>query len=200
MVVTKGMKPWEGCGECHGLDGVAPNGHFPNLAGQNANYIRKQMEDFSSGTRSNDHGQMGTSAEEATGAKLDQIESYFAGLPPPTPMREPDLSPAAASRAKTLMERGDRALKIPSCDNCHGVRRKHWLDSPWLEAQQPTYLVKELEDFRSGARSNDSQSGMRRMAQLLSQSDIDALGAYLASLPRRGASPDGIVARQEHLR
>jgi cytochrome c553 len=76
MVVTKGMKPWEGCGECHDLDGIAPNGHFPNLAAQKASYLRKEMDDFRKGLRGNDHGQMGTSAREAAGATLDEVKAY----------------------------------------------------------------------------------------------------------------------------
>lgn len=39
MIVTRDMKPWDGCGECHDLDGVAPNGHFPNLAAQKTAYF-----------------------------------------------------------------------------------------------------------------------------------------------------------------
>jgi cytochrome c553 len=191
MVVTKGMKPWEGCGECHDLNGVAPNGHFPNLAGQNANYIRKQMEDFSNGRRTNDHGQMETSAEEAMGATLDKVISYFAGLPPPSPVSAQDLSPAAAARAESLFEQGSRAERIPACSNCHGVNRKHALDAPWLEAQQSAYLAKELHDFQSGARTNDPNGWMQKTAHVLSDEDIASLAVYLASLLRPGQLADG---------
>jgi cytochrome c553 len=195
MVVTKGMKPWEGCGECHDLDGVAPNGHFPNLAAQKAEYIRQQMQDFSIGRRANDHGQMGTSAEEAVGGKLDQIVSYFADLPPPAPVPAAGLDQAALARAKSLFEHGDRAAKIPACVSCHGVERKRAFDAPWLEAQQPGYLAKELDDFRSGARTNDPHRWMQRIAQRLSQSDIVELAGYLASLPRPQSVRDGVATR-----
>lgn len=40
-----------GCTACHGVNGksIAPN--YPNLAGQNAAYIVKQLKDFQSGAR-----------------------------------------------------------------------------------------------------------------------------------------------------
>lgn len=199
MVVTKGMKPWEGCGECHDLNGVAPNGHFPNLAAQKASYIRKEMTDFADGRRTNDHGQMSTSAQEATGTTLDRVVAYFAGLPPPPPVPLHDVVPAAAARAALLVEHGSRPDKIPPCRDCHSAHPKHAFDAPRLEAQQPAYLIKELEDFRSGRRTNDPDRAMRRVASALSNDDIAALAAYLASLPR--LAPDiGRVAGPESAR
>lgn len=184
MVVTRGMKPWDGCGECHDLDGVAGNGHFPNLAAQKASYLRKQMDDFRAARRSNDHGQMGTSSREATGRILDEVVAYFADLPPPPPVAAEGLSAAAAERAKQLLEHGSRADKIPPCVNCHGLSPKRAFDAPWLEAQQADYIVRELKDFRSGRRGNDPDGVMEKVARTLSDDDIAALGPYLMSLPR----------------
>lgn len=184
MVVTRGMKPWDGCGECHSLDGVAGNGHFPDLAGQKASYLRKQMKDFRTARRSNDHGQMGTSSREATGRVLDEVVAYFADLPPPPPVAAKRLSTAAAARARQLLEHGSRADKIPPCVNCHALSPKRAFDAPWLEAQQADYIVKELRDFRSGRRGNDPDRVMEKVARTLSDKDIAALGPYLMSLKR----------------
>ena len=106
MIVTKDMKPWEGCGECHDLDGVAPNGHFPSLAGQKTAYFLKQMEDFRDGKRANDHGQMGVSSRETTGKVLDQVAAYFAALPAPPPQSPGDLDASDAARAQLLVAHG----------------------------------------------------------------------------------------------
>jgi cytochrome c553 len=193
MVVTKGMKPWEGCGECHDLDGVAPNGHFPNLAAQKPSYLRKEMDDFRKGGRDNDHGQMGTSAREAAGATLDAVVGYFAGLPPPPPAPMTDLGAKAAARAALLVAKGSRADRIPPCVNCHSPHPKRAFDAPWLEAQQPAYLVKQLEEFRSSARANDPDEVMEKIARVLSDDDIAALAQYLASLPRPPAAAQGVA-------
>ena len=185
MIVTKDMKPWEGCGECHDLDGVAPNGHFPNLAGQMTAYFLKAMEDFRSGQRSNDHGQMGVSARETTGKTLDQVAAYFASLPPPAPQSTSALEPVEVARAQRLVERGNSAARIPACDGCHGPKPKHEFVAPCLEAQQAPYLEKELGDFAGGRRTDDPDRVMQKIARRLTGDDAHVVSVYLASLARR---------------
>ena len=41
------------CAACHGGDGKGTQDTFPNLAGQGAGYIAKQLAEFKSGTRAN---------------------------------------------------------------------------------------------------------------------------------------------------
>lgn len=189
MIITKGMQPWEGCGECHDLDGVAPNGHFPSLAGQKPAYFRKQMDDFRAGTRTNDHGQMGVSSRELVGDKLERVIGYFAALPAPPPQPLRDVPDSAAARAHRLVAEGSRVEHIPACARCHGAHPRHAYDAPCLEAQQAGYIVKQLQDFKAGRRDNDPKQAMRSVARLLSDQDIELLAAYLASRPRAASGP-----------
>ncbi len=193
MIVTKDMKPWEGCGECHALDGVAPNGHFPSLAALGPAYLRKEMSDFRDGRRSNDHGQMGNSASEATGRALDQIIRYFSRLPPPPPQPPQGLSRQDVARAERLLAEGSRAERIPPCANCHGIHPRHAFDAPCLEAQPAAYTEKQLDDFKTGRRSNDPEGAMQKAVARLSGPDIALLATYLASL-KRPTGPSGMVA------
>ncbi|MBT6056479.1 MAG: cytochrome c, partial [Gammaproteobacteria bacterium] len=39
------------CGSCHGADGNSPLAMNPKLAGQNASYLVKQLQDFKAGNR-----------------------------------------------------------------------------------------------------------------------------------------------------
>ncbi len=39
------------CSACHGATGLNPNPLYPNLAGQKADYIAKQLADFKAGAR-----------------------------------------------------------------------------------------------------------------------------------------------------
>jgi cytochrome c553 len=188
MIVTKDTKPWEGCGECHDLDGVAPNGHFPNLAAQKMPYFLKAMEDFRTGKRTNDHGQMGVSARETTGKALDAVAAYFASLPPPAPQPAIALTPAEIARGRRLVEQGDRTARIAACDGCHGPKPKHEFVAPCLDAQQAPYLEKELDDFAEGRRTDDPDGIMRKIAPRLSASDVHLVSIYLASVPRHGAA------------
>ncbi len=188
VIITKDMKPWEGCGECHDLDGVAPNGHFPNLAAQKTAYFLKEMEDFRIGKRANDHGQMGVSSRETTGKTLDQIAAYFASLLAPTPQPAGALATIEIARARLLVGHGERAARIPACDSCHGPRPKHEFVAPCLEAQQPQYLEKQLDDFAAGRRTNDPDGVMQKIAQRLSERDVQTISTYLASLARQSTA------------
>lgn len=186
-IVTKDMKPWEGCGECHDLDGVGPNGHFPNLAAQKTAYLLKQMDDFRTGKRQNDHGQMGVSSRDTTSAVLDRVVAYFAGLPPATPRPAGDLAPKELARAKLLLTQGSHRDKLPACFNCHSTAPKRDYLAPCLEAQQAGYLDKQLDDFKQGKRGNDPEAVMQKITQRLSDSDAAVLSAYLGSLSRGSA-------------
>lgn len=58
------VKPWDMCGEYHGLDCAGNRIKFPRLAGQKRAYIVKQLYDFREGRRKNDGGQMQKTATE----------------------------------------------------------------------------------------------------------------------------------------
>lgn len=71
--------------------------------------------------------------------------------------------------------------KAAVCASCHGPdgnsTNELW---PNLAGQRERYLVKQLKDFREGARSDPL---MGPMAKPLSDQDIADLAAYFASLP-----------------
>ena len=46
-----GAEKAQSCHACHGSDGLSINTMWPNLAGQKAGYLRKQMIDFRDGRR-----------------------------------------------------------------------------------------------------------------------------------------------------
>jgi cytochrome c553 len=190
---TGASEPWEPCGECHNLDGISANGHFPHLAGQLAAYNEKELLDFEAGARANDHGQMGVASRGLGPIDRAAVARHFAGLPAPMP-QSPDLNRADARRAATLVTKGDRAAKIPACNSCHGVTAKHDFTAPRLEAQQAGYLAKELADFQAGRRTNDPNRVMQLIAGRLSEADIELVAAYLATRPRDG--PARLAGRQ----
>lgn len=66
------------CAGCHGPAGVAPNPVWPNLAGQNKEYLVKQLKDFRSGTRSDP--MMSPMAKPLSDDAIEKIAAYFAGL------------------------------------------------------------------------------------------------------------------------
>ena len=70
-------------------------------------------------------------------------------------------------------------VKAAPCAACHGADGNGVAPNfPNLAAQNPAYVVKQLHDYKSGARKNEIMSGM---AAPLSDQDMDDLAAYFAS-------------------
>ena len=63
------------CAACHGDRGEG-NGEFPRLAGQHADYLKKQLEDFRSLVRNNDV--MHTNTKDMTDREIEAVVSYLA--------------------------------------------------------------------------------------------------------------------------
>jgi cytochrome c553 len=118
---------------------------------------------------------------------LDQVVSYFAALPPPVPQPTSRLSSQEIIHSKTLVTQGSRAEGVPACIGCHSNSPKHDFAAPCLEAQQPGYLEKQLDDFRTGKRVNDPEAVMQKIARRLGDGEAAVLSEYLASLPRGAA-------------
>ncbi|MDB4224864.1 cytochrome c, partial [Granulosicoccus sp.] len=78
-------KPWEICALCHSLDGDSRMAKFPKLAGQPELYIEKQLQDFLTGSRFNDGGQMSSIVTEVAEEDFQAIAIWFASQNPPLP-------------------------------------------------------------------------------------------------------------------
>lgn len=69
------------CAACHGPAGISSNPMYPNLAGQKANYIVKQLKDFKSGARNNSP-LMPPMAKPLSDADMENLAAYFSSLKP----------------------------------------------------------------------------------------------------------------------
>jgi len=70
------------CMACHGPNGAGiPEGGFPSIAGQHAQYTETQLKAFRSMQRANDPGQMMRNiAMKMTDAEIKAVASYIQGL------------------------------------------------------------------------------------------------------------------------
>ena len=66
------------CFVCHGADGLAKVPDAPNLAGQNAAYLVKALEDFRSGRRENEV--MTLMAKPLSDEDIRQLAAYYSGI------------------------------------------------------------------------------------------------------------------------
>lgn len=88
-------------------------------------------------------------------------------------------APAAPDAAKgaTLFNSGDASRGITACVSCHGEGGNATMAAtPKLASQHAAYIVKQLGDFKSGARVNPT---MTAMAKPLADQDIRDIAAYV---------------------
>jgi cytochrome c553 len=57
---------------------------------------------------------------------------------------------------------------------------------PGIAGRSPSYLVRQLYDFKHGARAGDGSVLMKPVVQNMTPDDMLALAAYAASLPVEG--------------
>ena len=66
------------CAACHGARGVAVNTKYPDLAGQNYQYLVYSLKRFKSGKR--DNAIMNGIAKGLSGKQIDDLAAYYASL------------------------------------------------------------------------------------------------------------------------
>ncbi|MFL6838706.1 MAG: c-type cytochrome, partial [Bradyrhizobium sp.] len=81
-----------------------------------------------------------------------------------------------------LSEKGKQAAAGRRCASCHTDNYAGTKAVARLAGQREEYLVKALQDYKSGARSGGGQAAMADVAYPLSAEEIEALAHYLAHL------------------
>ncbi len=167
------------CQGCHGEVGLSLEDLIPNLAGQYANYIAKQLRNFQTGSRT--HQIMSAMATTINDAQLIDIAAYFASQPKMHGNGKGD-----NAVAKNLFLKGDAKRGIPPCMSCHGENGKGKAPNiatyPVIGGQHKSYLRAQLTHWRSGERSNSPDGVMNKVAKSLTDPEIEALTDYLSGL------------------
>jgi cytochrome c553 len=171
--IGRGATLAQQCAICHGPTGVS-RADSPNLAGQYAATIYKQLHDFKTGARYN--STMSPFALNMTDQDMRDLAAYYAYLP-----RLPEKRPAGSAPVPAIVLSGSPMRGIAPCGSCHGdIENK--LGSPWLGGQSAVYIKAQLEAFASGSRRNDTSQQMRNIARALTSEEIAAASNYYASL------------------
>lgn len=66
------------CASCHGENGISPNDLWPNLAGQKAGYLVKQMKAFRDGDRKDP--MMSPMAANLSDEDIDNLAAFYSSL------------------------------------------------------------------------------------------------------------------------
>jgi cytochrome c553 len=168
--IEAGRAKAQACAACHGADGNAVAGNFPNLAGQTWRYIYIQLKDFKEGRRSNPL--MDPMAAPLSRQDMIDIANYYAAQ-----VAKPSTFQADEAKVKLGKAKADETL----CSMCHLGGFSGQNEIPKVAGQQYDYIVQQLKDFKARKRTNDA-GNMTSVSQTLSDEDIDNLAHYITSL------------------
>jgi cytochrome c553 len=174
-----GAEVAQGCAPCHGEHGIAPDPQFPNLTGQSAVAIYKQLHDYKSGSRV--HDIMTGIAQTLEDQQILDVAAHYAS----NTARALDSTtvPFIDVLVVRLVERGDPARGLPACNACHGANAGGPIEAPTLSRQNQDYLARQLHAFKSGDRRNDIYTRMRSIASKLTDQEIEALAIFYSTTP-----------------
>ena len=162
------------CAICHGSNRQGQV-DTPNLEGQAAAVVYKELRDFKTGARTN--AVMGPFAAKLSEQDMLDLAAYYSYLP-----RQPGSRPDPAVTAPQIVARGAPMRNIPACSSCHGTTDAK-LGTPWLDGQSAVYIKAQLQAFATGGRRNDISEQMRNIARQMTAAEIEEAARYYAGRP-----------------
>jgi cytochrome c553 len=164
------------CGACHTFDGSRGAPANPIIAGQHAEYLVKQLQEFKAGKRANPI--MLGFASALSEDDMRNVAAFYASKTP---------KPGFA-KDKALVTLGERIYRggiaersVPACAGCHsptgaGIPSQY----PRLAGQHADYTEAQMLAFRDGVRQNNAV--MTGVAARLNNREIKAVSDYIAGL------------------
>lgn len=157
------------CAACHGRDGHSQDPRIPHIGGQPKLAVMYQLFFYREGRRKSE--EMNLVAKELTDAELTAIAEHVAKLPPPPP--------AAEASDVARYKRGAALAAQRLCAGCHNADYSGRQQMPRLAGQHEAYIVKALQDYRTGARIG-TQAAMAEAVRGLADADFEDLAYFLA--------------------
>jgi len=168
------------CNACHGMEGNSANAVWPNIAGQNAPYIKDQLMAFKSGLRSNPL--MSSQAMLLSDEDMADLAVYFESLPGAV---QSIANEKVLVRGEALYRGGKKDKSVAACLACHGPTGKGnpAAKYPMIKGQHAAYTALQLRAYADGTRVGTGKVQiMHDIASRLDQQDIDAVASYVQGL------------------
>jgi len=177
---------------CHGPNGNAIVPTFPRLAGQRADYLYHRLDAFKHADPKDPYVAQAPMLAIVVGLSdtdMRNLAAFFAAQPPAA--TTPAVAAPAAGEGEAFRQ-GDPAHGVPPCAGCHGAdangiaatEGKQYLAWPALRGQNAVYVVSRLNNFRNRLPNHSSNDFiMHGVARTLDDGSIQAIAAWLASLP-----------------
>ena len=159
------------CNGCHGWNGVSQGESIPSIAGLNADFMTKAMEQFKEGRRSATI--MDRIAKGYKTYELRKVARYFSRQP--WVRVDTPLDSALVARGQALHER--------HCAECHEDSGRYQdKDVPRLAGQRPNYLFIQLTKYANKEPKMPQPSDMADKLGAVELSDLPALSAFYSSV------------------
>ena len=162
------------CFLCHGAEGESASEVFPRLAGQNAEYIAKQLENFKSGKRKSTA--MASMVTDLTPEDMTSLGQFYASRPP---HKEAAKDTQLAAVGQYIYHQGNKFSGVPSCASCHGPEGAGSNVLPRLAGQHAAYLDTQLKQFNKRERNNDN-AVMHTVVEKMTALEMAAVSEYLS--------------------
>ncbi len=169
------------CAACHGADGNSIIPMWPNLAGQHAAYLERQLGLIKSGSRP--VPEMAGIVISLTEQDMADVAAYFSSQTASTGITDE----ALRRSGERLYRAGNSATDIPACMSCHGPggEGNPLSGYPSIAGQHSVYSEKMLNGFRAGTTwgVEDANSKiMTDVAYRLTDAEIKAVSSYIQGL------------------
>ncbi|MGR9071511.1 MAG: c-type cytochrome [Gammaproteobacteria bacterium] len=188
------------CANCHGVTGNSAMPLFPKLAGQHVKYLTNQMMAFKDGSR--DNPMMKSMVMSLSDKDMNDISAFYSvqrissnSLPvvesDEDEEEENDEEGAEAVDMQELLalgsdlyRNGNVETEVSACIACHGPfgEGNKPAGFPMLKSQHADYLIKSLNDFKSGSRSKNPDNMMNMIAKKMSEKEIRAVSYYISMI------------------
>lgn len=171
------------CAACHAADGNSTLAVNPKLAGQNYDYLNKQLVNFKpqAGKKAErDNAVMAGMIVNLSAADLKDVAAYYASQKlKPASARDKEL----AAQGQKLYRGGNATSGVAACAGCHGPSGAGMPSQyPRISGQFAEYIEAQLKTFRAGSRANDPNGMMRAVAARMTDREIQAVSEYTAGL------------------
>ncbi|MDO9143851.1 cytochrome c [Rhodoferax sp.] len=162
------------CFLCHGENGESASEVFPKLAGQHAEYIAKQLDNFKTGKRKSTA--MADMSGRLTADEMLALGQYFERKPvAPETVKDTDL----AAVGRYIFHTGNTYSGVPSCASCHGKDGFGTANLPRLAGQYASYIETQLTLFNQRERTNDN-AVMHAIVSKMTPLEMAAVAAYIS--------------------
>jgi cytochrome c553 len=169
------------CIACHGADGNSVIPANPKLNGQHAEYLVKQLVDYTKPATAKDARVNAVMTGFATTLSADDkrhVAAWYASQKPPTGTATNKDTLALGQR---IYRAGIPEKNIPACSGCHlptgaGMPSQY----PRVSGQHAEYTEVQLKAFRDGTRRNNLS--MTQIASRMSDAEMKAVSDFIAGL------------------